>query len=132
MLAKYNMDVETSSPIPMHPEFKFFAPTDEPDEKEVAFMSQIPYREMIGSLMYLMVCLRLDISVAVTGCAKYCSKPRRAHYEAVKLIFRYLLGTQKHIHVKQMMVHLYCQDTVTPTGPVKILTILSLTMATSS
>jgi hypothetical protein len=94
ILVKYNMDDKTASPIPMHADFKLFTPTDEPNDDEIQYMSTFPYREMIGSLMYLMICCRPDLSVAVTACAKFCAKPRRVHADAIKQIFKYLIGTK--------------------------------------
>jgi transposase InsO family protein len=95
MLVKYNMDVLNSNPIPMNAEFKLFKPTDEPDDDEIQYMANFPYREMIGSLMYLMICCRPDLSVCVTACAKFCSNPRRIHADAIRQIFQYLVGTTK-------------------------------------
>jgi hypothetical protein len=95
MLVTYNMDVLSAAPIPMNADFKLFAPTDEPDNDETLYMSSFPYREIIGSLLYLMICCRPDICVAVTACAKFCSKPRRVHADAVRQICQYLIGTKK-------------------------------------
>jgi hypothetical protein len=95
MLVKYHVDEHTASAIPMNEKFKFFAPTDAATADEIAYMTDFPYREMIGSLLYLMVCNRPDISVAVTACAKYCANPRWIHATAVLQIFTYLVGTAK-------------------------------------
>jgi hypothetical protein len=57
-------------------------------------MKAIPYREAVGSLMYLMVCTRPDIAVAVSEVSKFLSNPGRRHWSAVKRIIRYLIGTK--------------------------------------
>ena len=51
------------------------------------------YREMVGSLQYLAVCCRPDISFSVNLCARYVSNPYSSHLNAAKHILRYLKGT---------------------------------------
>ena len=53
----------------------------------------VPYREAVGSLLYLATCTRPDISYAVSVVSQSLSKPTRTHWEKVKRIFRYLKGT---------------------------------------
>ena len=52
---------------------------------------------MKGSLMYLTMCTRLDICHAVGMASRYQSKPRIAHWKAVKRIMRYLKGTRDFV-----------------------------------
>jgi hypothetical protein len=63
---------------------------------EYAVMRDIPYREAVGSLMYASLGTRPDISFAVTTLSKYSSNPGEAHWNAVKRVFRYLLGTRDY------------------------------------
>ena len=53
------------------------------------------YREMIGSLMYLAVMTRPDISFAVSTLSQYLDALRATHLNAVRRIFRYLSGTKE-------------------------------------
>ena len=57
-------------------------------------MEKIPYREAVGSLIYLATTSRTDISFAVGQVSRYCAKYTRAHWNAVKRIFAYLKGTK--------------------------------------
>ena len=57
-------------------------------------MRGVPYREAIGSLLYASLATRPDIAFAVNQAARYVSDPGRAHWTAVKRIFRYLKGTK--------------------------------------
>ena len=57
-------------------------------------MRNVPYREAVGALMYAMLGTRPDISFAVTMVSKFSSNPGLTHWEAVKRIYRYLLGTK--------------------------------------
>lgn len=52
-----------------------------------------PYREAVGSLMYLAVATRPDISFAVGSVSRYLEKPAAAHVNAVKRILKYVKGT---------------------------------------
>lgn len=52
-----------------------------------------PYREAIGSLLYLSTVSRPDISFAVSYLSRYCNNPMNSHWKMVKRIFQYLQGT---------------------------------------
>ena len=54
------------------------------------------YQSAVGSLLYLSIVTRPDITYAVSNVAKFCAKPMKQHWVAVKRIFRYLKGTQKY------------------------------------
>ena len=51
-----------------------------------------PYRQAIGSLLYLTVVSRPDLAQAVSKVAQFCNRPTKKHWSAVKGIFRYLNG----------------------------------------
>ena len=59
-------------------------------------MSHAPYASVVGSLMYAMVCTRLDISHVVGVLRRYMSKPGIEHWTTLKRVFRYLCGTIDH------------------------------------
>lgn len=52
-----------------------------------------PYREVIGSLLYLATISRPDISFAINYLSRSCSKPMISHWKMVKRVFQYLKGT---------------------------------------
>ena len=52
------------------------------------------YREIVGSLIYLMTCTRPDLCYVVTYLSQHLSKPMKAHYAISKQVLRYLKGTQ--------------------------------------
>ena len=52
------------------------------------------YQSAVGSLLYLSVKTRPDITYAVSCVARYCSNPTIQHWKAVKRIMRYFKGTQ--------------------------------------
>ena len=55
-----------------------------------------PFRQAVGSLMYLMIGSRPELAYAVQNVSKYLSKYSLAHWEAVKRIIRYVKGTTDH------------------------------------
>ena len=56
-------------------------------------MAKVPYASTISSLMYAMVCTRPNIAHAMRVVSRYISNPRKQHWEAVKWILWYLIGT---------------------------------------
>ncbi|GJY03409.1 retrovirus-related pol polyprotein from transposon TNT 1-94 [Tanacetum coccineum] len=62
-------------------------------EKERMEMSRVPYASAVGSLMFAMICTRPDIAHAVGVVSRYMAEPGREHWEAVKIILRYIKGT---------------------------------------
>ena len=69
-----------------------------PDVKLVSGQSsdvcnQQMYQAVVGSLLYLSTKTRPDIAYAVGCAARFCAKPTKEHWTAVKRILRYLKGT---------------------------------------
>ena len=62
-----------------------------PEEK--LGMRAIPYRELVGKLLYLAIATRPDISFAVGVLCRFVENPGQDHWEAGKRILRYLKGT---------------------------------------
>ena len=65
-------------------------PKNEAEEKE---MRQIPYANIIGSVMYAMISTRPDIAQAVSVTSRYMSNHGKEHWSALKWLMRYLKGT---------------------------------------
>jgi hypothetical protein len=55
-----------------------------------------PYREAVGSLLYLTTATRPDIAFAVSQVAQHSENPDETHWAAVKRIFAYLKGTSSY------------------------------------
>lgn len=62
-------------------------------EAEQQELQNIPYQEAVGSLLYLAQGTRPDIAFAVNDVSRFNSNFGKAHWTAVKRIFRYLKGT---------------------------------------
>nr|GEY72248.1 retrovirus-related Pol polyprotein from transposon TNT 1-94 [Tanacetum cinerariifolium] len=63
------------------------------DDVERAYMEKVPYANAVGSLMYAMICTRLDISHAVGMVSRYMHNPRQGHWQDVKWILWYIHHT---------------------------------------
>jgi hypothetical protein len=95
ILAKYNFTDLKPRSIPMDPNALLSHSQCPKTPAETTLMKNIPYREAVGSLMHLAVGTRPDIAFAVSTVAQYGANPGMAHWEAVKRIYRYLIGTKK-------------------------------------
>ena len=62
--------------------------------EEIQCISKIPYASVIGSLMYVMLCTRPDIALAVSVTSRYQSNPGEEHWIAMKNILKYLKRTK--------------------------------------
>ena len=54
-----------------------------------------PYRELVGCLLYLSVCTRPDISLAVSELSRFVSDPHDSHWNLLKGVVWYLKGTKE-------------------------------------
>jgi hypothetical protein len=64
-----------------------------PGSDEQIKMRSIPYLAAVGSLLYLSICSRPDISYAVSTVSQFSSNPAEIHWKAVQHILRYIRGT---------------------------------------
>jgi hypothetical protein len=64
------------------------------NDKEKEEMKNVPYRNAVGALIYLVTGTRPDISVAVGEVSKFLENPGQQHWIAVKRIMRYLKHTE--------------------------------------
>jgi ribonuclease HI len=88
LVAKYNMDDCKTKATPLSPSIKLSAEDGDPLDTD-----KFPYSQLVGSLMYIAVCTRPDISYAVGALARYMAKPTTVHWQAAKGVLRYLAGT---------------------------------------
>jgi len=61
--------------------------------EEKVEMQKIPYRNAVGTLLWLSLGTRPGVSYAVSQVARYNDCYGKEHWQAVKRIFRYLKGT---------------------------------------
>lgn len=91
IIEKFGMANAKTVSVPADPHAAL-SPTEENDGK----LSNVPYREAVGSLVFLAAVSRPDIAFAVNSVSKYLSKHNAIHWRAVKRIFAYLQGTSDY------------------------------------
>jgi len=80
-----------STLLPIAPTFDLSPSTDA--EVEEALELDIPYRGIIGGLMWASLGSRPDITQSVSRLSRFSSRPSVRHFTAAKSILRYLKGT---------------------------------------
>lgn len=65
------------------------------DSEEIARMAMVPYKSVLGQLLYISITARPDISTAVSSCGRYSHNPGQKRWNAVLRIVAYLGGTRK-------------------------------------
>lgn len=94
LLTEYNMDECKMVKTPTELGLKL-SKTDSPsNEIEREEMRNIPYRQLIGSLMYVALATRPDILYSTTKLSQFVSNPGRIHWIQAKRILRYLAATK--------------------------------------
>lgn len=84
LLKKYKMDNAAGADTPMEHRLCF-------DSNSKSFEG--PYRQLIGSLMYLVVTCRPDIAFPVTFLSQFNNNPKVDHWKAAQRILKYLNRT---------------------------------------
>ncbi|GKD99518.1 transposable element [Tanacetum coccineum] len=94
VLKHFRFDKQTKRvSTPLASQFKISAAMSPKDDAERAYMEKVPYANVVGSLMYAMICTRPDISHAVGMVSRYMHNPRKGHWQALKWILRYIHNT---------------------------------------
>lgn len=91
VLKKFQMENCIPVGVPADPHQKLTHNMDE--EGNPGPIIDVPYRQLIGSLMYLAVGTRADISFAVSALSQFLENPSEIHWKAAKRVLRYIAGT---------------------------------------
>uniref|UniRef100_A0AAV1UU28 Polyprotein n=1 Tax=Peronospora matthiolae TaxID=2874970 RepID=A0AAV1UU28_9STRA len=59
-------------------------------------MANVPFRNAVGCLMYLMVGTRPDLAAAVGVLSQFSADPCPTHWQALKRVLRYIQGTREY------------------------------------
>jgi hypothetical protein len=94
IIRRFNFEELKPVSNPMEPSTKLHSGQSPSTGAEHTAMHHVPYREAVGSLMYASLGTRPDISYAVTTVSRFSSNPGQAHWDAVRRIYHYLLGTK--------------------------------------
>ncbi|KAL2242583.1 UNVERIFIED_CONTAM: Retrovirus-related Pol polyprotein from transposon TNT 1-94 [Sesamum indicum] len=94
VLKKFAMENSKPTAVPLAAHFQLSKNQCPQSESEMQKMSKIPYSNVIGSIMFLMVCTRPDVAYAISCLSRYMSNPGPPHWEALKWLLRYLRGSE--------------------------------------
>ena len=80
ILKKFDMEDAKNIRTPVDTSTKLIKEVNEEDTG----VDQQLYQSAVGSLLYLSIATRPDITYAVSNVAKFCAKPTKQHWVAVK------------------------------------------------
>ena len=95
ILKTFSMDSCNPTKLPCSPELKLIKGMEANTEEERKQMASIPYRSLVGSILYLQL-TRPDIAFAVKELSRFLVNPGPQMWTAAKNVLRYLKGTQTH------------------------------------
>ena len=93
ILTKFGFDKCNPTATPSHASMKLSVTMHTDNDIHDTAMIDVPYREAVGSLMYLMIGPRPDIAFSVSMVSRYIEAPTIQHWNCVQQIFRYIRGT---------------------------------------
>lgn len=105
--------ISKPSKIPAPPNIMLTKEMSPTDDSVVIAMEKIPYKSILGQILYIAITARPDIATAVSACGRFAHNPGPEHWQAVLQILKYLQGTRNLALVlggkeKDINVHSYC------------------------
>ena len=94
LAAKYHMTSPHPVAIPLDPSLvlrKAQSPQTEDERRE---MAGVPYAQLLGGLLWVMLVTRPDLSFAVVRLAQFAACPGKTHWSALKRVLAYLVTTK--------------------------------------
>jgi hypothetical protein len=104
----FNMNNVKSIKIHLPYYFKISSSLYPSNKEENNYVSHLSYCSVAGSLMYAMVCTRLDISHAIGVVSRYKENLGRDHWETMKWVLQYLRGTIDYCITYNGCIDLVC------------------------
>jgi hypothetical protein len=96
ILLRFCMNSVKPVSVPFMSHFKLSSSLCLSTKEEKEYMSRIPYANAVGSLMYVMVSTRPDISHVVGVVNRYMENPGKDYWATVKWVLWYLRGTSDY------------------------------------
>jgi hypothetical protein len=94
LLSKFKLEDVRATTTPLAPGCALSKTMCPRTEEERTLARRQPYRELVGSLMYLMVCTRPDIAFAISQLSRYTSNHGSGHWSALMHVIRYVKGSK--------------------------------------
>ena len=93
VLKRFSMENSKHVSIPLVGHFKLSMTQFPQSEVEMKEMNFVPYANVIGSLMYAMVCSQPDIAHSVSILSRFMANSGKEHWNGVKWLLRYVRGS---------------------------------------
>ena len=84
VLERYGMKKVKSTMLPLAGHISLSKIMSSQTEVEAQKIERVPYASGVGSIMYSMVCCRLDLAYAVSQVSKFMAQPGKEHWRALK------------------------------------------------
>lgn len=117
ILSKFKVQDSKEKSIPLAQHFKLSTEQSPKSAEEEEEMSSIPYSNIIGSIMYSMICTRVDLAHAVSVTSRFMKNHGREHWIALKWVLKYLKGSKnlgilykKSEHIDEKSLIGYCDS----------------------
>ena len=94
IVKRFGMEISKRGFIPIRHGVQISNEHSPKTPEDRALMENIPYASAIGSIMYAMLCTRLDVAFALSVTSRFQANPGESHWEAVKCILKYLRRTK--------------------------------------
>src|SRR5258706_6008555 len=94
LAVRYHQMAAPPAPTPLSSGFEFTSedcPSTEMDREQ---MTHLPYRSLVGALMYVMIGTCPDISFAIGCLSRYLINPGKRHWDQALRVLNYLRGTR--------------------------------------
>jgi hypothetical protein len=79
VLHHFNMPDAKKVTKPIAPHFKLSSTQCPVTDEDIEYMSRVPYSSVVGSLMYVMVCSRPNLSYAMSLVSRCMANPGKEH-----------------------------------------------------
>jgi hypothetical protein len=94
VIHQFHQKDANSSPTPLEPNLRLSKKQSPSSPEDQAATREVPYRALVGSLMYLAVWMRPDIMQAVRHLSQFLANPGQAHWQSAIRVLRYCKGTR--------------------------------------
>ena len=88
VLNKFGMNDSKPFNTPLAQHFKLRAIQPPKEAVEIVTMKNIPYSNVMGSIMYVMVYNKPDLAYSSSMISRIMDKPRNEHWQAIKWVLR--------------------------------------------
>jgi hypothetical protein len=96
VIKTFKLQDTKNTDIPLQPNQKLTKELLTEDDELRNLIDSEKYRQAIGSLIYLMVSTRPDISYTVSVLSRFMQEPRELHWRCVKRLLRYIKTTKDY------------------------------------